>query len=167
MRFFLILTLITTSCLADVGDTLIYYDFISDETFILGISGNKSTVSAFHYKNKMEACNKEDKSICFNSKYFSFSIPKKLNDLKEWSSGETKYCLKRRFYNRESRSRSLVVNFGYESTCKEIEKTGYKIVFDTKFGLTYMEGRNFNGFPVKLVLIGKYGFGGKSKVKTN
>ncbi|MBL4661281.1 MAG: hypothetical protein JKY19_13060 [Alcanivoracaceae bacterium] len=166
--FITIMLIMTTACsskkISTYSNTFAYYDFYLNENFIL--NNEKKTIDGLEYVDSIEICDKSNKNICFNTQFFSFGMPKNLDLLQTWDIGKTKYCLIKRSYDRTNASISLIVNFGYEKTCEEIEKKPYKLVFNTKFGLRYMEGRNTNGYPIKIISLKEYGFGGKFVVKT-
>ena len=80
MKIFLIIILsIVCSQVYAKEEVLGYYDINLDELILLDI--DEKSIAAFHYKKRMEVCEKKDKNICFSSKYFSFSIPKKFGNL--------------------------------------------------------------------------------------
>jgi len=164
MKILFMTIILSLNSLAYAEKYFIYYDFKLNESFI--INATQSSISAFDYVDRIDICDKSKKIICFNTEYFSFSIPKHLNNLKVWSIDKTKYCLIKKSYDKTNDSISLIINFGYEDTCEKIKEKGHKLVFNTKFGLRYMEGRNTNGFPIKVISVNEYGFGGNFTVKT-
>ena len=124
MKSILITIILLLNLSQCIGKVFSYYDLDLNETFIIDIEG--SMISGFHYGNSIDICKKSDDNICFNTEYFRISMPKKLYYSTEWQIGKTKYCLVQRLHEKQSKSDTLIVSFGYDGTCKEIKGQGNK-----------------------------------------